>query len=100
MVVDPDAGRKVPSSSRDPGEVRKALAAVEEAGLDAFLDRVLAEGLEAIGATQGSLMLLNVHEGVLDVVKRRGPPYNPERMKHRRFKVGEGIAGWVAERCQ
>lgn len=76
------------------------LAEVERwADLDSFLDSALQECLDAVGATQGSLMLLNAREQVLEIVERRGPPFDPKR-KHRRFKVGEGIAGWVAQNCK
>ncbi|MDZ7392527.1 MAG: GAF domain-containing protein [candidate division KSB1 bacterium] len=64
-------------------------------GLDAFLDAVLEEGLRAVGAFQGSLMLLNEKEKTLEIVKRRGPEYDPKR-KHRRFRIEEGVAGMVA----
>jgi len=80
-------------------ELKEALKVAEGADLDSFLDSVLEKGLRTVGATQGSLMLLNVREGVLEIVERRGPPYDPKR-KYRRFKVGEGIAGWVAQHCK
>lgn len=80
-------------------KLKKVLETAEGANLDSFLDSVLEKGLCAVGATQGSLMLLNAREGLLEIMKRRGPLYNPKR-KHRRFKVGEGIAGWVAQHCR
>ena len=68
-------------------------------GLDAFLDLVLSEGLEAVGSAEGSLMLLNRQERMLEIVQRRGPPHELRR-RHRRFPVGEGVAGWVAVNCK
>jgi signal transduction histidine kinase len=44
-------------------------------------------------------MLHNAREGILEIVERRGPEYDRKR-KHRRFKVGEGIAGWAAAHCK
>lgn len=100
MAVDPVDEEGVVPPSDSTIELKRVLVAVEQAGLDSFLDCVLGDGLQAIGATQGSLLLLNIHEDVLEIIKRRGPPHNPEKKKHRRFKVGEGIAGWVAEQCR
>jgi signal transduction protein with GAF and PtsI domain len=77
----------------------EALEAAKAGDLDSFLDSTLGEGLDAVETKQGSLMLLNAREGVLEIVERRGPPYDPKR-KHRRFKVGEGIAGWVTQHCK
>ena len=67
-------------------------ATASVADLDAYLDSVLEDALRVVGATEGSLMLLSPRENTLEIVKRRGPPYDPKR-KHRRFRVGVGVAG-------
>lgn len=85
--------------SQDHDELPRSLEASAGAGLDTFLDAVLEEGLRAVGATQGSLMLCNMRWGFLEVIKRRGPLYDPKK-KYRRFSIGEGIAGWVAKECK
>jgi GAF domain-containing protein len=51
---------------------------------------VLREGLAAVGANQGSLMILNNTNDILEVVERRGPPFAPRTV---RLAVGQGIAG-------
>jgi signal transduction histidine kinase len=85
-------------SQHDDG-LQRILEAAAGNGLDAFLDAVLEEGLRAVGATQGSLMLRNMRSDILEIIQQRGPLYDPKR-KHRRFKVGEGIAGRAAEECK
>jgi signal transduction histidine kinase len=87
------------NQSIDDHEPEKALSVAEGDDLDSFLDSVLEEGLRAVGTDQGSLMLLNSREAILEIIKRRGPLFDPKK-RHRRFKVGEGIAGWVAQQCQ
>ena len=75
------------------------LEGARKEGLDAFLEAVLENALKAVRTTQGSLMLLNSQDDSLEIVKRRGPIYDPKR-KHRRFPVGQGIAGLAAKRCR
>lgn len=77
-------------------ELHDQLRTAGAAGLDSFLDFVLEEALRRVGAVQGSLMLFNAREGVLEIIKERDPVTVPKR-KHLRFAVGEGIAGKVAE---
>lgn len=81
-------------------ELRDRLKRAEEAGLDAFLDSLLEEALGSVGVAEGTLMLLNQKEGVLEIVKRRSRFEADIRKKFRRFRVGDGIAGLVAERGQ
>lgn len=63
--------------------------------LDRYLDSVLQEAIDIAETTQGSLMLVHNREQVLEIMERRGPPF--ERRRYHRFKVGEGIAGLVAK---
>lgn len=77
----------------------RGLEAAKTGGLDAFLGAVLTEGLRLVGTNQGSLMLVNAREGVLEIMKRAGPEYDPKR-KFRKFSVGQGIAGMAARNCK
>jgi GAF domain-containing protein len=59
-------------------------------GLNVQFAALLREGLAAIGASQGSLMILNNRTNVLEVIERRGRPFAPGNV---RLEVGTGIAG-------
>jgi GAF domain-containing protein len=63
--------------------------------LDLVLPKSLDTSLKVVGVKTGSIMLLN-QEGELEFKARRGNPAPLSREKFRSFKVGEGIAGWVA----
>jgi len=83
----------------DDGELETRLEAAKEVGLDALLRAVLTEGLRLVGTSQGTLMLVNAREGVLEIMGRVGPKYNPKR-KFRKFPLGQGIAGKAAHDCK
>jgi GAF domain-containing protein len=57
---------------------------------DFLMAGVLARGLAAVGAGQGSLLMLNKDTNVLEVIERKGRPYAPGNVK---LEVGKGIAG-------
>jgi GAF domain-containing protein len=58
--------------------------------LSAYFSARLSEGLAAVGAAQGSLLMLNKETGLLEVIERKGRPFAPGLV---RMKVGDGIAG-------
>jgi GAF domain-containing protein/nitrogen-specific signal transduction histidine kinase len=65
--------------------------------LDRALNRTLALLNDAIGAEQGTIMLLNIEDNLLHF--RAGYGYLSERISGEgrgfRLKIGEGLAGWV-----
>jgi GAF domain-containing protein len=65
--------------------------------LDRALNRTLALLNDAIGAEQGTIMLLNAEDNLLHY--RAGYGYLTEKVTVRdagfKFKIGEGLAGWV-----
>ncbi|UCG12372.1 MAG: GAF domain-containing protein, partial [Deltaproteobacteria bacterium] len=64
--------------------------------LDQVLPKVLDKGLNVVGVETGSIMLVN-QDGQLEFKARReGPTPLPPDKKLRSFRLGEGIAGWVA----
>ncbi len=83
----------------DDRELETRLEEAKAGGLDAFLGVVLTEGLRVVGTNQGSLMLVNAREGVLEIMKRSGPKYDRKR-KFRKFSVGQSIAGRAARDCK
>ncbi len=66
--------------------------------LDKLLQRVLETALHETEADRGSIMLLEEEAQVLYVAAAVGLP--EEVLHHHRQKVGEGIAGWVAQHHQ
>jgi signal transduction histidine kinase/putative methionine-R-sulfoxide reductase with GAF domain len=68
--------------------------------LDRALNRTLALLNDAIGAEQGTIMLLNAEDNLLQY--RAGYGYLTDKVSGEprsfRLKVGEGLAGWVVER--
>ncbi len=68
--------------------------------LDRALNRTLALLNDAIGAEQGTIMLLNAEDNLLHY--RAGYGYLSEKITSERrgftLKIGEGLAGWVVER--
>lgn len=74
-------------------EVTKAMTSTRE--LDDLYNLVLDTALQEAGAERGSLMSLNESMQELQIVAARGLP--PEVILTARPKVGEGIAGLVAE---
>ena len=73
-------------------EVGKALNTTLD--LTDVLNLILTSALELLGATEGSIMLLEDDKQNLQVVSYLGP--SPETVMQGRGKVGEGIAGTVA----
>src|SRR4030067_2553846 len=65
-------------------------------GMDviALLDDLLASALAVVGASDGSLMLLDEDTGELVFAVVHG--VERDRLKGYRLAAGEGIAGWVA----
>ncbi|HXQ36636.1 MAG TPA: GAF domain-containing protein, partial [Anaerolineales bacterium] len=67
--------------------------------LDRALNRTLALLNDAIGAEQGTIMLLNAEDNLL--YYRAGYGYLTEKVTEERrgfrLKIGEGLAGWVVE---
>ena len=70
--------------------------------LDRALNRTLALLNDAIGAEQGTIMLLNAEDNLLHY--RAGYGYLAEKVTETsrgfRLKIGEGLAGWVVENRQ
>jgi GAF domain-containing protein len=70
--------------------------------LDRALNRTLALLNDAIGAEQGTIMLLNADDNLLHY--RAGYGYLSDKVSGEgrgfRLKIGEGLAGWVVERRQ
>ena len=68
--------------------------------LDRALNRTLALLNDAIGAEQGTIMLLNAEDNLLHY--RAGYGYLTEKVagtgRGFKLKIGEGLAGWVVER--
>ena len=68
--------------------------------LDRALNRTLALLNDAIGAEQGTIMLLNADDNLLHY--RAGYGYLTDKVgggaRSFRLKIGEGLAGWVVER--
>ena len=68
--------------------------------LDRALNRTLALLNDAIGAEQGTIMLLNAEDNLLHY--RAGYGYLTDKVSGERrgfrLKIGEGLAGWVVER--
>ena len=68
--------------------------------LDRALNRTLALLNDAIGAEQGTIMLLNAEDNLLHY--RAGYGYLSDKVTGERrgfkLKIGEGLAGWVVER--
>lgn len=68
--------------------------------LDRALNRTLALLNDAIGAEQGTIMLLNAEDNLLHF--RAGYGYLADKVSGEgrgfRLKIGEGLAGWVVER--
>jgi GAF domain-containing protein/nitrogen-specific signal transduction histidine kinase len=68
--------------------------------LDRALNRTLSLLNDAIGAEQGTIMLLNVEDGLLHY--RAGYGYLSEQpvpgKREDSLRVGEGLAGWVVQR--
>jgi GAF domain-containing protein len=68
--------------------------------LDRALNRTLALLNDAIGAEQGTIMLLNAEDNLLHY--RAGYGYLSDKVTVERrgfkLKIGEGLAGWVVER--
>jgi signal transduction histidine kinase/putative methionine-R-sulfoxide reductase with GAF domain len=68
--------------------------------LDRALNRTLALLNDAIGAEQGTIMLLNADDNLLHY--RAGYGYLTDKVsaggRGFRLKIGEGLAGWVVER--
>src|SRR6185436_5984914 len=68
--------------------------------LDRALNRTLALLNDAIGAEQGTIMLLNAEDNLLHF--RAGYGYLSDKVSGEgrgfKLKIGEGLAGWVVER--
>lgn len=77
-------------------EVGKAINTTLD--LHDVLHLILSSALELLGGTEGSIMLLEDDKETLQVVSYQGPEI--ETVMKGRGKVGEGIAGTVAERRQ
>lgn len=77
-------------------EVGKAINTTLD--LKDVLHMILSSSLELLGGTEGSVMLLTDDRTHLEVVSYRGPVMAP--VVAGRTRVGEGIAGTVAERRQ
>lgn len=65
--------------------------------LDKLLSETLDEAIRVTGAETGSIMLLDEKNKTLSIRTARGIP---KELCHRKMKMGEGIAGWVAQKEQ
>ena len=64
--------------------------------LKKVLDVILKAAFDLLGASQGSIMLLNEKTNLLEIVNAYG--LKPEIVAKARVKVGESISGWVVQR--
>ncbi len=70
--------------------------------VNSFLDAkkvssvVLKAAFDLLGATQGSVMLVNERSGLLEIINSFG--LNPAIVARTRIKVGESISGWVVQK--
>ncbi len=76
-------------------EVKQAVDSVFD--LQQVLNLILRRGLEMVNAEAGSIMLVDNKTHLLKIQAWFGPGWTEEK-KRLTFKVGTGIAGWVAER--
>lgn len=60
------------------------------------LDIILKAAFDLLGASQGSIMLLNEKTNLLEIVNAYG--LNPSIVAKARIKVGESISGWVVQK--
>jgi signal transduction histidine kinase len=67
--------------------------------LDRVLTLILERAVELVGAEHGSLRLLDPETGDLALKAWLGEGWTPDVRAHR-FRVGQGIAGWVAAQRQ
>ena len=58
------------------------------------LDLIVREAVGLVGATTGSVVLINPADGFLEIQTAHGLPDGSSRLK---LRVGEGITGWVAQ---
>lgn len=58
------------------------------------LQRIVAEMVRLVGATSGSVVLVNPNTGFLEIQASIGLPKGAPQL---RLKVGEGVTGWVAK---
>lgn len=73
-------------------------AVISILNLEQLLDLALDQCLFAIGATVGSIMLLDEDTELLTIKAAKGLP--KEVVDTATSAIGEGIAGWVAQHCQ
>jgi signal transduction histidine kinase len=57
------------------------------------LQLIVSEAVRLVGASSGSVVLVNPTSGLLEINATQGLPTGAERIK---LRVGEGITGWVA----
>jgi signal transduction histidine kinase len=67
--------------------------------LDRVLNLILDQAVNLVGAEHGSLRLLNSDTGELVLRACTGEGWTPE-VRAYRFRIGQGITGWVAEHRQ
>ena len=67
--------------------------------LDRALNRTLSLLNDAIGAEQGTIMLLNAEDNLLHYRADTAisPKRSPVKVAGSHLKIGEGLAGWVVE---
>ena len=70
-------------------------ATVSSLDLDEVLSSVFNNAVKTLKADEGSLMLLDPEEGILTIKKAHG--LDEEIIRKTRIKIGEGIAGMVAQ---
>lgn len=93
--------------THDPGEIEQLRQRLRRAELLAHvtrvihsslepreaLQRILDEAVQLVGATSGSVCLVNPTTGFLEIEAANGLPPDAAKL---RLRVGEGITGWVA----
>lgn len=72
---------------------RIAALASSDTGASAAEDAILDELMKAFPADSGSLCLLNVHTGLLEIAKHHGLPADTGNFA---LKLGQGVTGWAA----
>lgn len=64
--------------------------------LDKLLDSLMDTVISAMKVEAGSLLLLNEEKGILEFKVAKGA--KSEQIKKFKFRLGEGVVGWVAEK--
>jgi Nif-specific regulatory protein len=65
---------------------------------DELLELILAEAIRITHASSGSVALINEKDQRLDIAAFKG--LNDDITRRTRLRIGEGVTGWVAQKCK